>query len=68
VSRGTRYRKWLRHYATSEKDAGSRADEGIDFFFNLPNPFGRTMALGFTQPLTEMSTKRFFWGQSAAGT
>jgi hypothetical protein len=25
-------------------------------FFNLPNPFIRTIALGFTQPLTEMST------------
>jgi hypothetical protein len=26
-------------------------------FSNLPNPSGRTMALGSTQPLTEMSTK-----------
>jgi hypothetical protein len=25
-------------------------------FFNVPNPSGRTMALGWTQPLTEMST------------
>jgi hypothetical protein len=25
-------------------------------FFNLPNPSIRTMALGSTQPLTEMST------------
>jgi hypothetical protein len=24
-------------------------------FFNLPNPSGRTMALGSTRPLTEMS-------------
>jgi hypothetical protein len=24
---------------------------------NLPNPSGRTMALGSTQPLTEMSTR-----------
>jgi hypothetical protein len=29
----------------------------VIFFFNLPNPSTRTMALGFTQPLTEMSTK-----------
>jgi hypothetical protein len=28
-----------------------------DFFFNLPNPSSRTMALGSTQPLTEMSTR-----------
>jgi hypothetical protein len=26
-------------------------------FLNLPNPSGRTMALGSTQPLTEMSTR-----------
>jgi hypothetical protein len=27
-------------------------------FFSLPNPFGCTMTLGFTQPLTEMSTRK----------
>jgi hypothetical protein len=26
-------------------------------FFNLRNPSGRTLALGSTQPLTEMSTR-----------
>jgi hypothetical protein len=26
-------------------------------FFNLPNPSSRTMALGSTQPLTELSTR-----------
>jgi hypothetical protein len=26
-------------------------------FFNLPNPSSHTMVLGFTQPLTEMSTR-----------
>jgi hypothetical protein len=30
--------------------------EGVNFL-NLPNPSGRTMALGSTQPLTEMSTR-----------
>jgi len=25
-------------------------------------PFGRTMALGLTQPLTEMSTRNISWG------
>jgi hypothetical protein len=33
------------------------------FFFNLPNPSGRTMALGSTQPLTEMSTRNLRWGK-----
>jgi hypothetical protein len=45
----------LRHYATSRKVAGSSRDE-VDFF-NLPDPSRRTMALGSTQPLTEMSTR-----------
>jgi hypothetical protein len=27
-------------------------------FFNLPNHFSHTMALGLTQPLTEMSTRK----------
>jgi hypothetical protein len=29
------------------------------FFFNLRNPSSRTMALGSTQPLTEMNTRNF---------
>jgi hypothetical protein len=45
------------HYVTSRKVAGSNPDEVIGFFFfNLPNPSSRTMALRWTQPLTEMST------------
>jgi hypothetical protein len=28
-------------------------------FFNLPNPSSRTMALGSTQPLTEIRTRNF---------
>jgi hypothetical protein len=31
--------------------------------FHLPNPSSRTMALGSTQPLTEMSTKNLPWGK-----
>jgi hypothetical protein len=30
--------------------------------FNLPNPSSRNMALGSTQPLTEMSTRKDSWG------
>jgi hypothetical protein len=52
---GTRQRSWLRHYATSRKVAGSSPDE-VDFF-NWSNPSSRTMALGSTQPLTDMSTR-----------
>jgi hypothetical protein len=35
-----------------------RVPDKVDFF-NLPNPSNRTMALGSTQPLTEMSTRIF---------
>jgi hypothetical protein len=35
--------------------AGSIPD-GVIGIFHCHNPFGRTMALGSTQPLTEMST------------
>jgi hypothetical protein len=45
----------LLHYATSWKITGSGPNE-VDFF-NLPNPSSRTMALGSTHPLTEMSTR-----------
>jgi hypothetical protein len=38
------------------KGAGSIPDDVIGFF-NRPNPSSRTMDLGSTQPLTEMSTR-----------
>ena len=33
---------------------------------SVTNPSGRTMALGSTQPLTEMSTRCISWGAKAA--
>jgi hypothetical protein len=51
------YGIWLRNYARSRKVASSIPDELIGFF-NLPNPSSRTMSLGSTQPLTEMSTRK----------
>jgi hypothetical protein len=39
-----------------------RIPEEVDFF-NLPNPSSRTMALGPTQPLTEMSTRNLPGGK-----
>jgi hypothetical protein len=55
--RGMRYRSWLRHYATNQKVVGMCPDEVG--FFHLPNPSSRAMALGLTQPLTELSTRNF---------
>ena len=54
-------RSWLRHCATSRKVAGSIPD-GVTGNFHWHNPSGRTMALGSTQPLTEMSTRNTSWG------
>jgi hypothetical protein len=46
---------WLRHYVTSLKVAGS--SPGWGEFFNWPNSSSHSMALGSTEPLTEMSTR-----------
>jgi hypothetical protein len=42
--------------ATSRQVVGSSHEKVIEFFFNLPNSSSRTMALGFTQFLTEINT------------
>jgi hypothetical protein len=49
----------IRHYyhAASRKVEGSIPHQVIGFF-NSPDPSSRTMALGLTQPLTEMSTRK----------
>jgi hypothetical protein len=62
----TQWRSWLRHCATSWKVAGSITD-GVIRIFHWHNPSGRTMALGLTQPPTEMSTRNTTWGVKAAG-
>ena len=36
--------------------------DGVTGIFYLHNPSGRTMALGFTRPLKEMSTRDISWG------
>ena len=41
--------------------AGSIPD-GVIGIFQLHYPSGHTMALGSTQPLTEMSTRNISWG------
>jgi hypothetical protein len=66
ILEGARYRTWLRHYATSRKVVGSIPDEVIGFF-SWPNLSSRTMDLGSTQPVTEMSTRNLHGGSRAAG-
>jgi hypothetical protein len=55
------WRSWLRHCVTSRKVAGSIPD-GVNEIFHWHNTSGRTVALGLTQPLTEMSTTNISWG------
>jgi hypothetical protein len=59
---GMRYHSWLRHYATSQKVTGSSPDE-VPGIFNWSNRSSLTMALGWTQPLTEMSTRNLPGGK-----
>jgi hypothetical protein len=47
---------WLRHFLQAERSR-IQVPMGLLIFFSLPNPFSRTMALGLTQPLAEMSTR-----------
>jgi hypothetical protein len=62
VTMGTLFHSSLRHYAIDRKVAGLILDEVIGFF-NLPNPSSRTMALGSSQSLTEMSTRNLPGGK-----
>jgi hypothetical protein len=55
---------WLFHCATSRKVAGLIPDEVTEIFHRL-TPL--TMALGSTQPLTEISTRNISWGVKGAG-
>ena len=59
---GMGWRSWLRHCATSWKVAGLIPD-GVVGIFHWHNPSSHTMALGLTQPLTEMSTRNISWGK-----
>ena len=60
LASGTAVAQWLRCYATNRKVAGSIPD-GVIGIFHWHNPSNRTMALGLTHPLTEMSTRRISW-------
>jgi hypothetical protein len=66
ISKGPRWRSWLRHCTTNRKVVGS-IPNGVSGFFHRHNPFGRTMALGSTQPVTEMSIRNISWDVKAAG-
>ena len=56
----------LRHYTTSQQ-VMSLITDGVIGIFQWYNPSGRTMALGSTQPLTEMSTRCISWRGKGSG-
>ena len=58
--KGTTVAQWLRCCATNRKVAGSIPDDVIGIF-HRHNPSDRTMALGLTQPLTELSIRSISW-------
>jgi len=62
VQHKMQWRSRLRHCATCRKVTGS-IPNGFTGIFHWHNPSGRTMALGLTQPLTEMSTRSISWGK-----
>jgi hypothetical protein len=51
----------LRHCASNRKVMGS-IPNGVIGIFLWHNPSGHVMALGSTQPLTEMSSRNISWG------
>jgi len=51
--------------ATRQKVTDSIPD-GVNGIFHWHTPSGRTMALGLTQPLIEMSTRNISWGIKVA--
>jgi hypothetical protein len=53
-------------YATNRKVPSSIPDN-ITGIYHWHNPSGCTVALGLTQPQTEMGTKNISWGVKAAG-
>jgi hypothetical protein len=61
LNAGTAVAQWLRYYATDQKVTSSIPDGVMEFFIDI-NSSDRTMFLGSTQPLTEMSTRRISWG------
>jgi len=61
VLSGTAVARWLRCCATNCKVTGLIRD-GVIGISLRHNPSDRTMPLGSTQPLTEMSTRSISWG------
>jgi len=49
-------------YKPAGRGFEKKSPDGVIGIFQCHNPSGHTMALGSTQPLTEMSTSCISWG------
>jgi hypothetical protein len=56
------WHSWLRHCVTNRMFAGSIPD-GVIEIIRSHDSSGRTVVLGSTQSLTEMSTRNISWGK-----
>jgi hypothetical protein len=54
-------------YKTEGFDLKSLIPDEVIGIFHWHNPFGRTMALGSTQPLTDMINRNISWWVKATG-
>jgi hypothetical protein len=61
MSLGTAVAQWLRYCATIRGSLVRSQMVSLELFIDI-NPSDRTMALGSTQPLTEISTRSISWG------
>jgi hypothetical protein len=61
VTGDTQERRWLRRNAARRKVERVRVPMRSLNILSVPNPSSRTMALGLTLPLTEMSIRKHFW-------
>jgi hypothetical protein len=65
VFRITRWHRWLRHCATSQKVVGSFPD-GIFGIFLWHNPSGCTLAMMLTQPFDRNEYQQYFFGSKGS--
>jgi hypothetical protein len=64
---GARWRSLLRHCATRREAPGSTPGRVLGSFQVAYSFWPLSVALGSTQPLKEMSTKKVPWGYNVAG-
>jgi len=54
--------RYFKYYCPTSQKVADSIPDGVIGFFHWHNSSGRTISLGSTQPLTEMSTRNISWG------